>query len=101
MLAALLCHLPVAVDRSLEELHRILRLSEFPIGGFDLQADAAHAGVALEGVGPALGLLVHHLQHVSSTLLRGGQLLKQTHARYIGAHLCYASNICASNSELR
>lgn len=73
------CHLPVAVHRSFEELHGILRLSEFAVGGFDLRADAAHAGVALEGVRPALGLLVHHLQHVSSTLLRGGQFLKQKH----------------------
>lgn len=81
------CSLPVAVHGSFEELHWILCLSQLAVGGSDLRADAAHAGVALEGVGPALGLLVHHPQHVSSTLLRGGQFLNK-HMHVILGYIC-------------
>lgn len=63
---------PVTVHGSLEELHGILCLLELPIGGSDLGSDAAHAGVALEGVCPALGFLVHHLENVPAAFLRGG-----------------------------
>lgn len=81
------CDLPVTVHGSFKELHGILGLSQFPVGGFDLRADAAHAGVALEGVGPALGLLVHHLQHVPSALLRVSQLLTEhTHVTTFVRH---------------
>jgi len=66
---------PVAVDGPLEELHGVLLLSETPIGRAHLRPQPADAGVALEGVGPALRLPVHHLQHVASTPLRRGQLL--------------------------
>lgn len=81
------CSLPVAVHGSFEELHRVLGLSQLSVGGSDLRADAAHAGVALEGVGPALGLLVHHLQHVPSALLRVSQLLTEhTHVTTFVRH---------------
>lgn len=70
--------IPVTVDGPLEELHGILRFSELPVGGADLSAHPADAGVALEGVGPPLWFLIHHLQNVSSTPLRCGQLLKHT-----------------------
>lgn len=67
--------IPVTVDGALEELHRILSLSELPVGRPDLSTHPADAGVALEGVGPSLRFLVHHLQYIPSTPLRCGQLL--------------------------
>lgn len=67
--------IPVAVDGALEELHRILGLSQLSIGRFHLSPHAADAGVALERVGPPLGFLVHHPQHIAPALLGCAQLL--------------------------
>lgn len=67
--------IPVAVDGALKELHWILRLLELAVGRADLSTHAADAGVALKRVGPPLRFLVHHLQHVATTLLGCGQLL--------------------------
>lgn len=66
---------PVAVDGALEELHGLLGLPQLPVGWFHLSAHAADAGVALERVGPPLGFLIHHPQHVAPALLGCAQLL--------------------------
>lgn len=68
--------IPVTVDGPLEKLDGVLRLPELSIGRLDLGSHPADAGVALEGVGPSLRFLVHHLQHIPSAPLRCGQLLK-------------------------
>lgn len=68
--------IPVTVDGPLKELHRILSLSELPVGWSDLGTHPADTGVALESVSPPPWLLVHHLQDVPATPLRCGQLLE-------------------------
>lgn len=66
---------PVTVDRPLEEDRRILRLSELAVQRAELRPDPAEARVRLESERPALRLLIHHPQHVSTALLWCGQLL--------------------------
>ena len=68
---------PVAVDGALKELHGALCLEQLGGGGLQLGADSAEAGVALEGVGPAAGLVVQHLEQVASALLRSAQFLRE------------------------
>lgn len=72
-------HTPVAVDRSLEELHRVLCMSQSAAGQVDLGTHTAHACITLKCVCPAFRLLIHHLQYVPPTLLRCGQLLTNRH----------------------
>lgn len=67
--------IPVTVDGPLKELHRIVSLSELPIGRSHLGTHTADTGIALECGGPPLWFLIHHLQQVSATPLRSGQLL--------------------------
>lgn len=77
--------IPVAVDGALKELHGVVGLPQLPVGRADLGAHAADAGVALEGVGPTLRLVVHHLQHVAAAALRRCQLLPgEATARVLG-----------------
>lgn len=56
--------IPVAVDGPFEGLHRVLCLSELPIGGFHLGSDPAHAGVGLEGMDPPPAKCVQDLKEL-------------------------------------
>lgn len=74
----MLGYTPIAVDGAFIKLNRVVGLLQLGWGGLELGAHTAETSVGLEGVGPAAGFVIQHLQQVATTFLWWAEFLNET-----------------------